>query len=165
MIQVAYGFRNNGYLVGGPKWIESDRFDLVAKAPAGTPEPVIFLMLQSLLERDFKLATHPEQRPMDVYVLSVGRNGPKLQAAAGSGKPICKRSVTPEMEAVASCTNETMAELVKDLPNLAPAYVDKEVIDQTGLPGAYDFKLAWVGRPMIDQAASPCSTPSTRCSG
>jgi uncharacterized protein (TIGR03435 family) len=151
MIQVAYGFRNNGYLFGAPGWIESDRFDLIAKAPAGTPEPVLFLMLQSLLEREFKLATHSEQRPMDVYVLSVGKKATKLQASAGSGKPNCRRSVTPEMEAQATCTNETMAELVKDLPLLAPAYVDKEVIDQTGLAGGFDFKLAWVGRQMIDQ--------------
>jgi uncharacterized protein (TIGR03435 family) len=150
LVQFAYDVRD-GYLVGAPGWMASDRFDIVAKAPAGSPDATVKLMLQSLLEREFKLSLHTEQRPRDVYVLSVGKGGAKLQSAAGSGRSDCQPSVTPQGETQASCTGITMAELAARLPRWAPSYVDKEVIDMTGLTGGYDFKLAWTQLAAIDQ--------------
>src|SRR5271165_2702658 len=43
--------------VYGPSWVDSERFDIVAKAEAGKPEPP---MLQAVLVERFKLATHRE---------------------------------------------------------------------------------------------------------
>jgi uncharacterized protein (TIGR03435 family) len=150
VIQFAYDLPE-GRVFGLPGWVDSDRFDIVAKAPANSPEPTLKLMMQRLLEKEFKLASHPEQRPMDVFVLVVGKNGPKLQKAAGAGSPDCKRMVTPQIEAEAICTNMTMAELALRLPRLAPTYVDRVVIDETRLTGSYDLKLTWVGAGAVDQ--------------
>jgi uncharacterized protein (TIGR03435 family) len=44
----------------------------------------------------------------------------------------------------------TMPDLVKELPDLAPDYMDKTVVDQTGLTGTYDFMLDWVSRRDLD---------------
>jgi uncharacterized protein (TIGR03435 family) len=107
--------------------------------------------MQSLVEKEFKMTIHREQKPMDVYVLSVGKKGSKLPKAAGDGAPNCRLSMSPQMEAEATCTNETMAELATDLPRLAKGEVDRPVVDETGLAGGFDFKLDWVRQPMIDQ--------------
>src|SRR6476619_2180775 len=48
-------------LVGGPKWLETDRFDVIAKAPGDPPPgpqgppPQMFLMIQSMLSERFHL--------------------------------------------------------------------------------------------------------------
>jgi uncharacterized protein (TIGR03435 family) len=148
-------------IAGGPAWLNSDRFDTVGKATPGTPDETIRLMLQNLLEKEFKLAVHQEQRPMDVYALVVGKGGPKLQKAAGSGKVDCRRRVgggqdpaakdMPAGQAELVCTNMTMADLAEALPVYAPGYVDHAVVDLTNIKGAYDLKLSWVSRLLIDQ--------------
>jgi uncharacterized protein (TIGR03435 family) len=77
---------------GGPKWIDSDRFDIVAKAdrdwqanPNGPP-PALALMLQTLLAERFKLAVHNDRRDMPIYALVLARRdgklGPQLRVSA-----------------------------------------------------------------------------------
>jgi uncharacterized protein (TIGR03435 family) len=73
-------------LAGGPKWTESDRYDIVAtpESDAGN-EPVgrdrkIRIMVRSLLADRFGLVMHLEKRDMPAYVLSVARDGAKLEA-------------------------------------------------------------------------------------
>src|SRR5262245_34631014 len=74
-------------IVGGPDWLTSDRFDVVAKAPEGEFNADIMRpMLQSLLVERFKLAFHRESRDMPIYALmkarSDGKLGPGLSASA-----------------------------------------------------------------------------------
>ena len=79
-------------LIGGPDWIGSDRFDIIAKAegdpqpgPQGPP-PIMFLMLRTLLADRFKLAVHTDSRELPIYALVLsrvdGRKGPQLNPAA-----------------------------------------------------------------------------------
>src|SRR5262249_59125336 len=49
MIQLAYEMSDSDTILGGPNWLERDRFDIVAKAPAATPPDTVRLMLQNLL--------------------------------------------------------------------------------------------------------------------
>jgi hypothetical protein len=64
-------------LSGGPSWLDSDRFDLEAKAE-GANENQLRLMLQTLLAERFKLVIHREAKEMPVYHLVVGKSGAKL---------------------------------------------------------------------------------------
>lgn len=80
-------------LLGAPGWIDTERFDIVAKAdpaliapPPGSfgsngftsgPTPVQ-LMLRALLAERFKLATHTETRELSIYALVVARKDGKL---------------------------------------------------------------------------------------
>jgi len=132
------------YLVGGPNWLDTDRFELVAKAPAGTPLDTERLMLQALLAERFHLAVHREQKPMPVYALLAGKKELKLQAASEPGDPDCKRIFGPaDGHTHATCANMTVAELVSRLPRLEPFDVDQPVLDLTGINGAYNFVLEW----------------------
>lgn len=73
-------------LVGGPSWIDSERFDIVAKAPEGSRPDQTPLMLRGLLAERFKLKVHGETRETQIYALvparSDGRLGPKLSKSA-----------------------------------------------------------------------------------
>jgi uncharacterized protein (TIGR03435 family) len=158
LLKFAYGVDENS-ITGIPAWFRSDHFDVVAKGRVGTSDATLRLMLQSLLASEFKLATHQEQKPQDAFALVVAKGGPQLQKAATGAvnRPSddandpnehCQRSISGGINAI--CTNITMAELAKRLPSLAPGYIDRPVVDLTGISGAYDFKLQWVGRGQID---------------
>src|ERR1700755_378585 len=49
MIAMAYSINNPEMIIGGPNWLERDRFDIAAKAPDGTSPENVKLMLQQLL--------------------------------------------------------------------------------------------------------------------
>src|SRR6266853_5592215 len=70
-------------IVGGPKWIDSDRFDVVAKTN-GMPSPQeLSAMLRTMLNDRFKLAAHTETLELPIYMLvmakSAGTYGPRLR--------------------------------------------------------------------------------------
>ena len=138
-----------GDVTGGPGWLDSDRFDIIAKAPPNTPEDRLRLMLQTLLTERFKLAIHREQKTMTIYALVAAKRGFKLQAAAGSGQPKCVPGQGVEGLNHTVCTNFTMTDLAAWLPTrIAPSFIDRPVVDLTGLKGTYDFRLDWVPRPL-----------------
>ena len=106
LITLAYRLQPS-QLVGGPDWMSTDRFDILAKPPDGVslrssspgaaPEP-LQLMLRALLEDRFKLKVHNESRELPVYALvlarSDGKLGPKMErstaecaARGGRGRP------------------------------------------------------------------------------
>ena len=91
LIRLAYGFdtiRLPAQMTGGPDWIDSQRFDIEAKAaepvgagPDGIPRPLL-AMLRTLLEERFKVRAHIEIRELPIYELVVakpGRLGPELK--------------------------------------------------------------------------------------
>ena len=73
-------------IAGGPTWVDTDLFDVVAKVPNGTTPATANLMLQTLLADRFGLVIRKETHPVPRYVLSVGKDGSKLKTAAGSEK-------------------------------------------------------------------------------
>ena len=80
---IVQAYRVSGYqLVGGPSWLDSERFDIIAKAPEGSRPDQTLLMLRGLLAERFKLKLHAETRDTPIYALvlarSDGRLGPKL---------------------------------------------------------------------------------------
>jgi len=84
---ITQAYRLSGYqLVGGPNWLDSERFDIVAKAPEGSRPDQTMLMLRGLLAERFKLKVHGETRETQVYALTLARSdgklGPKLSTSA-----------------------------------------------------------------------------------
>jgi uncharacterized protein (TIGR03435 family) len=77
LLVTAYALKN--YQVEGPALLDTDGYDIVAKVPAGTTKEQFNLMLQSLLAERFKVMVHRETKNMQVYALSIGKNGPKLK--------------------------------------------------------------------------------------
>src|SRR5579863_5495579 len=88
LIATAYGVSEES-VVGGPGWISSDLFDVIAKVPDGTNVATANLMMRSLLADRFGLAIHQGTYPVPRYVLSVGKGGSKLKPAGGTDAAAC----------------------------------------------------------------------------
>lgn len=152
LIQAAYQVKEDA-IAGGPGWVASDLFDVIAKVPDGTKMKEANQMLQSLLADRFKLVVRHDSHPVPRYVLTVGKGGPKLKAASGSGRgcqplqqPSGGRGSDPAFleNFVVECHNITTEEIADRLYQMAGGgYFDHELIDQTKLDGSFDFKLEW----------------------
>jgi uncharacterized protein (TIGR03435 family) len=127
ILQVAYGL--SALQIGGPAWLDSDRFDIMAKSPEGVAGEVM-PMLQSLLKDRFQLAAHIESREMPVYDLIVGNEGLKIALFDPAHIP-----PTPPRNGAASMIigGMTMAGLAGALTPAA----GRPVLDRTGLEGRY----------------------------
>lgn len=132
---------------GGPSWIDSERYDIVGKAPgeARPDQGEQMSMLRSLLLDRFKIAFHREQKELSIYALEVAKNGPKMKESSESPGPSPKAPpplafVLFPQGARLPARNTTMAELAGVLQRAA---VDRPVVDRTGLSGKYDFDLEW----------------------
>jgi len=150
-------------VLGGPTWLELDRFDIVAKAPPNTPPETLRLMLQALLADRFKLVLHKDMKPMPGFVLTVGKGKPKMKEADGSGSTGCQ-GVPQKAEpgtvpsAMVTCHNMTMEEFAPNLRGMAGAYMTSPVVDSTDLKGAWDFDLKWTPRALLGQAGADAIT-------
>ena len=150
-------------VVGGPSWLEMDRFDITAKAPANTPPETVRLMLQNLLAERFALKTHSGTAPLSAYILSVGKGKPKLMATqdpSGTGchdrTPNVPSGAPPNL--VFICRNRTMEQLAADLRAMARDYLAGPIVDRTALKGSYDFELTWTRSYNLDRAGSDAIT-------
>src|SRR5262245_16825011 len=158
LIRTAYGVTADK-VSGGPNWLETDRFDVIAKAPDGATAQTAKVMLQNLLADRFKLTIHNDNKPLPVFVLTVGKNGPKLKAASGSGQSGCRpQPQTPQPgvinQQVVSCNDLTMAVFAERLRQMAGGYLDKPVVDATNLEGSYDLDIKWTARGLLASAGS-----------
>ena len=130
-------------LVGGPDWMATDRWDIVAVADGEVSEIQAAQMLKAFLVERFKLKMHAEKREVPVYSLVVARTdrmlGPDLRPSAvdcATSKGVCgDRSAPGEMHAV----GRPIANVLRLLERVS----GRMVLDRTGLTGAYDFSLRW----------------------
>jgi uncharacterized protein (TIGR03435 family) len=145
-------------LVDGPKWMEEDRFDVIAKSGAAVPFDALRAMLKKVLIERFKLVTHEEERPMPVYVLEAGKK-PKLKDSDGSARSDCNIENTDRRYYV--CKNTTMTQFAERLPSVSGAYIHPPLLDLTGLKGTYDFQLYWTPKAALSTAKAGTDTAST----
>ena len=127
---------------GGPGWVDSDHYDILAKTP-GAVRPTLdeqMSMLRKLLTDRFKLTFHREQKELSIYALAVARKGSLLKAssltpdASPEGPPPLIFVLSPQGVALPG-RNATMAELASVMQRAA---LDRPVVDKTGLSGRYD---------------------------
>jgi uncharacterized protein (TIGR03435 family) len=129
-IQWAYNVQ--AFQVSGPSWIDTERYDISAKAADPAPKERLRLMLQGLLQERFHLMLRRDQKDLPGYALVVAKSGPKLRESATEGDPVMKpdRSVLTAQHA----TMPWFAEILTN-PLRSP------VADKTGLSGRYDFTI------------------------
>jgi len=121
-------------IVGGPKWVEQDRFYIDAKAAVPAGDHDLMLMLRTLLADRFKLVIHREQRPLNGYRLVVAKSGVKAQPSAPD-----RSSVGHSQRGRIEAESYTMAQLALKLSEV----LQKPVLDTTGIDGKFDLKLEW----------------------
>jgi uncharacterized protein (TIGR03435 family) len=151
IISLAYGIEDEDNIVGGPAWIDFDRFDISALAPRGASPNDIKLMLRTLLADRFKLAVHNDSHPRPSYVLRVQKGHSKLRRANAVETSRLEERDTPANTGPATYTvsghNQTMAQLANVLQRSAGSYLPRPVVDATGLKGGWDFNLSWTRQP------------------
>jgi uncharacterized protein (TIGR03435 family) len=133
-IRWAYNVRDF-QISGGPDWRDSERYDIIGRTAAASSDDQLRLMLRALLQDRFKLVAERDSRELPVYVLSVGKNGHRMQRS----KTDAPRMVRPAGTGLA-LQNATMSDLEQFLSGI-PA-LGRPVVDQTGLQGAFDFTLS-----------------------
>jgi uncharacterized protein (TIGR03435 family) len=159
LIRFAYSLQSEGQLSGGPKWVNSEKYDIDAKWEDSLVNPLqklppdqladqVRLMVQSLLADRFKLKVSHETRKIPVYVLIVAKNGPRLTpttvslpGSPGTPKPTfrgMRNTGRGKMEA-SGAPMSLLADALSNEPELG----GRVVLDKTGLKGSYDFALQW----------------------
>ncbi len=127
-------------IVGGPEWMETDKFDITAK-PDGEGQPngdQWKKMVDKLLADRFGLKYHHDKKELSVYALTVAKTGQKLTPSTGdpNGLPgLFFRGL-----GVLPARNATMNDFAGVMQS---AVLDRPVVDQTGIKGRYDFELKW----------------------
>jgi uncharacterized protein (TIGR03435 family) len=119
--------------IQGPDWLNDVRLDITAKAAGPASEQQVYLMLQKLLADRMGVMVHKEKKEMAVYVMTVGKGGPKFKETDGEGP----MTATPEKGAM-NIRGVSLFELAAEFSGKV---LDRPVIDQTGLKGRYDVRL------------------------
>jgi uncharacterized protein (TIGR03435 family) len=158
LLSRAFNTFNNDEIVGMPGFAQSDRYEIVAKVPAGTAAAMagqmdydlVAPLLLKLFEDRFNLKYHREDRPVTAYTLTAGK--PKMKKADPESRTFCKNQSPPPGAPPGSrmlqCQNAPMALVAERLQRLTPELV-WPVTDSTGLEGGWDFSLIFSMRPMM----------------
>jgi uncharacterized protein (TIGR03435 family) len=152
-------------ILGGPKWLDSTRFDIEAKMDDAEAAQLKALdhehgrvqaqaMFQQLLADRFQLKVHWETRELPVYALVVAKKGAKLQPAkdttGNTGTSSNSHGSGPQFTA----TGQTVTQLAQSLTSSAAHDLGREVIDKTGIEGKYDVSLNWTRDTGVASAAT-----------
>jgi uncharacterized protein (TIGR03435 family) len=151
-------------IVGAPKWLDTDRFDIHAKLAsddAGGPPPNVCelpdeqmrQLVRALIEDRFQMKDHWEERPGTAYHLVADK--PKLTPADPAARTRCYQGPGPDgkdprltnhvLNRLWTCQNITMAQFGASLQSMVQDYIHSTVIDDTGLKGSYSFTLSFSG--------------------
>jgi uncharacterized protein (TIGR03435 family) len=149
LIQGAWNLEDYA-ISGGPSWIDSEYYNVVAKAPPNSGMHDMEMMLQRLLAERFRLAIHTEPRVMPVYAMIPAKGGLKIkESAPGVVEGGCRNTRTTGVLR-RECTNTSLNALASLLPGWASGYIKIPVVDKTGLKASYDFTLSWTGRGVLN---------------
>jgi len=129
-IKFAYGVQDSQ--ISGPEWLQSEHFDILAKADTPVAEDRLKLMMQALLAERFKLSFHRQSKELSAYAMTVAKGGAKLKESAAETKPFRENSAVGSI--VKALTMKEWADFISG-PMQTP------VVDMTGLKGRYDFTL------------------------
>lgn len=144
LIKFAYDMHPK-QVIGAPAWVDSEKFDLSAKASVpGMPSVnQMKAMLQKLLADRFSLTFHHEKKEPSVYAITVAKGGEKIKKEENSKLPIPGFGGMPQRGF--NVRNATMAEFASVMQ---AQFMEQPVVDQTGLGDTrYSFLLKWTPDP------------------
>jgi uncharacterized protein (TIGR03435 family) len=172
LITWAYGIRHScfiatefGLITGGPGWVLSDRFDLQARIPAGTPPstreqflegraPLLQTMLRNLLTERFKVRVLRRPKEMRVHVLTAAAGGLKL-AASNEEEPERARlglELDRNQELLVRINGNKAS--MEDFAHVIEGVTHTPVRDRTGFRGDFSFDAKFAGIDLVTQSAA-----------
>ena len=168
LVRIAYAF-DADKILGGPSWLEMNRYDLTIQVPANATADSANVILQSVLADRFKLVVRKDSKPLPTWVLTAGKK-PLMKEANGEGETGCH----PHTEAPAApgsgagqlmmmsadgkvtvisfgpgqtiqytCHNVTMEAFAGALRGMIGNSVASNAIDETGIKGTWNFDLKY----------------------
>jgi uncharacterized protein (TIGR03435 family) len=120
-------------VVGGPDWINTDRFEITARSDQPVGDKGLMALLQILRGERFKLLLHRVLRRGETMLLEVSEKGSKLQSVATQALRGRTCTITSRPRKI---TMSKFAEILSRNLNIP-------VVDRTGLSGAFTFALRW----------------------
>lgn len=132
LIQTAFDVRD--YSLSGPSWLDSERFDIVAKIPAAASRAQVPAMLQEILKSRFGMAFHWEPKELSGFALVAAAKGAKVHPVESTGES--SNSTGDGMIQARQVSMEGFARLLEKA-------LDRPVQDLTGMPGVFDLDLRW----------------------
>ena len=159
MLNFAWQVPGDEYLIA-PGWVESRRFDVVARAyavpltEAWREGDQLLLMLRQLIVDRFKMKYHTENRLAGAFVLTVGNL--KMTRSDPSKRTRCVNTAAtgrdPLLTRLLTCQNVTMGQFAEMLPDVVDGYLRGPVADMTGLEGTWDFTVNYSPQNVFNQA-------------
>jgi uncharacterized protein (TIGR03435 family) len=157
-LNMAYDVKD--YQIIGPDWLASERYDIVAKRPDGVEgEKALRGMMASLLQDRFKLTMHRETRDLPAYALVVGKGGLKIKEVppdadidnskvdvnvTGGGRGGTTVNLGGGSSLSYQMTTMTAKRVTfESITDSLSKFLDRPVVDMTGLTGRYDFTLEY----------------------
>jgi uncharacterized protein (TIGR03435 family) len=139
LIKFAYDLQEK-QIIGGADWMGADKFYIGAKPdiPGQPSGDQLKEMVQKLLADRFGLKFHKDQREMSAYVLTVGKDGPKMTKNTGDPNGLPGLFFGPI--GTLHVRNATMQNFTNLMQS---AVLDRPVVDRTVLDGRWDFTLKW----------------------
>ena len=168
---------------GGPEWVRSDRFNIEAIIPAGSPlytwrdliegkAPKLQNMLQNLLLDRFKLVVRREMKEMSIYTLVVVKDGKmkssedqtppdfSIRSIPRRGDAVRRGSMSLVANASGEVTYSASAVPVWELTKILQGQLARPVFDRTELKGLFDIRLQFAAEPSGVQTAPQAATPA-----
>lgn len=128
---IAWAYQLQWPQIWGPAGMDSQRYDIVAKAGGPASDGEMRLMLQALLAERFKLTEHRETRQLEVLALVVPKSGHKMTESKIEGPTRSRQD--PERGTVVE--GALLADVAEDMSREMAV----PVVDMTGLKGRFDF--------------------------
>ena len=167
MFLITFGWdlnpNNKESIANAPKWLDTKKFDILAKAGANVRVDRFSSgnlinyedlrnMLRAMITERFQMKWHMENRPVTAYTLTAAK--PRLKPTLDpTERTRCKegpgpdgkdpRVTSPVLNRLITCQNMTIAQIGDELQRVANGYIFNTVVDGTGLGGSYDFTLSF----------------------
>jgi uncharacterized protein (TIGR03435 family) len=174
LIQVAYDLRPY-QIIALPDWADTARFDVAATTSFTASPQQMNTMLQGLLADRFDLAVHRDRRELPVYALVLARRDGRLGPGIRPATVDCQSIAAKPLDSGAAQTDYAGCIPQMGLTRLKAAgfrmsglasglmrILDRTVIDNTGLAGAFNIELSWAPDPTMlpNGAPAPPNLPS-----
>jgi uncharacterized protein (TIGR03435 family) len=151
-------------IAGAPQWLDSNKYDIIARAPKGSSEDELRFMLQQLLVDRFGLKFHRETRDVPGYAVVLAKGGPKFTIEKKPDQP------GKDDGRVGAGRGMARGHMVSSavFAQVLSIYLERPALDRTGIDGLFNFELQWTpdeSEPQPGGVPPPGGAPSADPAG